>query len=39
MPTAATRRSAGHFDPLVIPPRPRMRKVGRAKKGTRPTTA
>ncbi|MEZ4281881.1 MAG: polymer-forming cytoskeletal protein [Myxococcota bacterium] len=41
MPSAALRRSAGHFDPLVIPPRPRMRKVGGAKKPgprTRPTT-
>jgi cytoskeletal protein CcmA (bactofilin family) len=33
MTSAAVRRAAGHFDPLVIPPRPRMRKVGRAKKG------
>ncbi len=36
MPTAALRRSAGHFDPLVIPPRPRMRKVGSPKKTSRP---
>lgn len=33
MTSAAVRRAAGHFDPLVIPPRPRMRKVGRGKKG------
>ncbi len=39
MPSAAVRRSAGHFDPLVIPPRPRMRKIGDAKKGTRPPSA
>lgn len=32
MSGAAIRRSAAHFDPLVIPPRPRMRKVGGAKK-------
>jgi len=30
---AAARRASGQFDPLVIPPRPRMRKVGGAKKG------
>lgn len=36
MPTAALRRSAGHFDPLVIPPRPRMRKVGSPRKTPRP---
>lgn len=35
MTTAAVRRAVGHFDPLVIPPRPRMRKVGGAKSGTR----
>lgn len=33
MTSAAVRRAAGHFDPLVIPPRPRMRKVGHGKKG------
>ena len=30
MSGAAIRRTATHFDPLVIPPRPRMRKVARA---------
>ena len=33
MTSAAVRRAAGHFDPLVIPPRPRMRKVRRGKPG------
>lgn len=33
MTSAAVRRTNGHFDPLVIPPRPRMRKIGRAKSG------
>jgi cytoskeletal protein CcmA (bactofilin family) len=32
MTSAAVRRTASHFDPLVVPPRPRMRKVARAKK-------
>ena len=30
MSGAAVRRTAAHFDPLVIPPRPRLRKVARA---------
>lgn len=30
MTSAAVRRTASHFDPLVVPPRPRMRKVARA---------
>ncbi len=30
MSGAAVRRTSAHFDPLVIPPRPRMRKVARA---------
>jgi cytoskeletal protein CcmA (bactofilin family) len=32
MTSAAVRRASSHFDPLVVPPRPRMRKVARAKK-------
>jgi cytoskeletal protein CcmA (bactofilin family) len=33
----AARRASGHFDPLVIPPRPRTRKVGRAGAGGEPS--
>ena len=38
MSGAAVRRTSAHFDPLVIPPRPRMRKVARANEpATKPS--
>jgi cytoskeletal protein CcmA (bactofilin family) len=32
----ASRRSTGHFDPLVVPPRPGMRKVERPRSSSQP---